>query len=301
MPDERPAHREEVAVGLIVAGDGRLLLQHRDDNPAIGGAGLWGLFGGHLDPGEAVTAAFLRELQEELGWRPRHFEHYLSRDIEHGGGGAVLTSHVFAAHLDVPLDRLTLGEGQAMALYAPGALPEPIVPGLDGIIAEFARADAYKRVKRTWDMISTTGLLVDGRGHFLLQLRDDKPGIVNRGMWGSFGGRVEPHETDERETPDEGFLRELREELGWRPPSYDMYMSAPFRTLGDNDARSQLIYVYAVPVDVPLDALTLGEGQAMDVFAPGALPENTVPALRALIERFAASDRYREMIRRAED
>jgi len=302
MPEEQPIHREEIAVGLIVADDGRLLLQHRDDNPAIDGAGLWGLFGGHVDPGEALTAAFLRELQEELGWRPRHFEHYLSRDIERldaDDGGSHVTSHVFAAHLDVALDRLTLGEGQAMALYTPGALPETIVPGLDGIIAEFVRSDAYKRVKRTWDMISTTGLLVDARGRFLLQLRDDKPGVVNPGMWGSFGGRVEPHETDERETPDEGFLRELQEELGWRPPSYDMYMSAPFRTLGDTDARSQLIYVYTAPVDVPLDALTLGEGQAMGVFAPGALPANTVPALRTLIEWFAASDRYREMIRRA--
>ena len=305
MPEEQPIHREEIAVGLIVADDGRLLLQHRDDNPAIDGAGLWGLFGGHVDPGDALTAAFLRELQEELGWRPRHFEHYLSRDITHQAGergyagDAALTSHVFAAHLDVALDELTLGEGQAMALYTPGALPETIVPGLDGIIADFARSDAYKRVKRRWDMISTTGLLVDARGRFLLQLRDDKPGIVNPGMWGSFGGRVEPHETDERETPDEGFLRELQEELGWRPPSYDMYMSAPFRTLGDTDARSQLIYVYTAPLDVPLDALTLGEGQAMDVFAPGALPANTVPALRTLIEWFAASDRYREMIRRA--
>ena len=152
MPGKQPVHREEVAVGLIVADDGRLLLQHRDDNPAIGGAGLWGLFGGHLDPGEAVTAAFLREMDEELGWRPRHFEHYLSRDITHQAGergyadGAALTSHVFAAHLDVPIDRLTLGEGQAMAPYAPDALPDAIVPGLDGIIAEFVRSDAYKRV-----------------------------------------------------------------------------------------------------------------------------------------------------------
>jgi hypothetical protein len=57
--------------------------------------------------------------------------------------------------------------------------------------------------------------------------------------------------------------------------------------------------VYAARVDVPLDALVLGEGQAMGVFAPDALPENTVPALRALIKRFAAGDAYREMILRA--
>ena len=277
MTEPQPARRAEVAVGLIVAADGRLLLQHRDDNPAISGAGLWGLFGGHLEPGESTSAAFLREMDEELGWRPRHFEHYLTRDIEYYAGepgyraDVAYTSHVFAAHLDVPLDRLTLGEGQAMALYAPDALPDAIVPGLAGIIEDFARSDAYKRVKREWDLISTTGLLVDAEGRFLLQLRDDKPGIVNPGMWGSFGGRVEPHETDARETPDQGFLREMQEELGWQPRSFELYAGARYRSLSDADPRHQLIYVYAAPVDVPLDALVLGEGQAMDVFAPDAL------------------------------
>ena len=303
MIEPQPTRRAEVAVGLIVADDGRLLLQHRDDKPEITGAGLWGFFGGHLEPGEQASAAFLREMHEELGWRPLHFEHYLTREVDRRDGdkgyGWHVTSHVFAAHLDVTLDRLMLGEGQAMALYAPDGLPEAIVPGLAGIIEEFARTDAYKRVKHAWDLISTTGLLVDAAGRFLLQLRDDEPGIVNPGMWGSFGGRVEPHETDARETPEEGFLREMREELGWQPPSFELYAAGPYRSLSDADPRRQLIYVYAAPVGVPLDALVLGEGQAMASFAPGALPENTVPALRALIRRFAASGAYVEMIRRA--
>lgn len=305
MIEPQPTRRAEIAVGLIVADDGRLLLQHRDANPEITSAGLWGFFGGHIEPGESASAAFLREMHEELGWRPRHFEHYLTRDIEYRSGepgysrDVAFTSHVFAAHLDVPLDRLTLGEGQAMALFAPDALPEAMVPGLAGVIEEFARTDAYRRVKRDWDLISTTGLLVDAEGRFLLQLRDDKPGIVNPGMWGSFGGRVEPHETDERETPDEGFLREMQEELGWQPSSFVLYTAGPYRSLSDADPRLQLIYVYAAPVGVPLETLVLGEGQAMASFAPDALPENTVPALRALIERFTASGAYGEVIRRA--
>ena len=302
MTESQPARRAEVAVGLIVAGDGRLLLQHRDANPEIYGAGLWGFFGGHVEPGETLSAAFLREIDEELGWRPRHFEHYLTRDIEYHAGepgysrDITFTSHVFAAHLDVPLDRLTLGEGQAMARYAPDALPEAMVPGLAGVIEEFARSDAYKRVSRSYDNIFTLGLLVGADGRFLLQHRDDKPGIVNPGMWGSFGGRVEPHETDTRETPEEGFLREIWEELGWRPPSFALYAAGPYRTLDGADPRLQLIYVYTALVDVSLETLVLGEGQAMAPFAPDALPENTVPALRALIRRFAASETYTQMI-----
>jgi 8-oxo-dGTP pyrophosphatase MutT (NUDIX family) len=296
---ERP-RRAEVAVGLIVAEDGRLLLQHRDDRPEINGAGLWGLFGGHIEPGETHATAFLREVGEELGWRPRHFEYYLTRDTEYHrddrgySRDAAFRSHVFAAHLDLPVEELTLGEGQALALFPLAALPDPLLPRLADVIDEFVRTDAYKRVKRRWDLISTTGLLVDANGRFMLQLRDDRPDILNPGLWGSFGGRLEPYET-----PDEGFLRELQEELGWRPASHELYISAPLRTLASDDTRSQLIYIYAAPVDVPLDAMVLGEGQALDAFAPDALPENTVPALRGLIERFAATETYRATVLRA--
>ena len=152
---------------------------------------------------------------------------------------------------------------------------------------------------RTYDFMSVTALLVDGEGKFLLQLRDDRPDIVNPGLWGSFGGRVEPHETDEAETPDEALLRELEEELAWQPPHFELYTAGAYRSLPDEDDRGQLVYVYAAPVDVPLEKMTLGEGQAMASFAADALPERIVPALRALIARFAQEPMYGEMMRRA--
>ena len=292
------ARRREVAVGLIVDDDGQLLLQHRDADPSITGAGLWGFFGGHLEPGEAPSRAFVREMAEELGWQPRHFEHYLTTDApplpgdkDYGRGNV---SHVFAAHLDLPFDQLTLGEGQAMELYAPAQLPVAIVPGLVPVIEEFARSRTYGRVRRAWDIISTTALLVDARGRFLLQLRDDKPDIENPGRWGSFGGQAES-----RETPEEGFQREMEEELGWRPRTYALYDAVPYRTLREGDTRRQLIYIYAAAVDVPVDSLVLGEGQAMAFFAPDELPENIVPALRGLIECFSGAQMYREMMERA--
>lgn len=292
----------QVAVGLIVAEDGRLLLQHRDDRPGVSGAGLWGFFGGHLEPGERPPAAFLREMREEIGWRPRHFEHYLTADAPplpgDKGYGLGVISHVFATHLDVPPDALTLNEGQALALFEPDALPDRIVPGLVGVIEAFARSRAYGRVRRPWDLISTTGLIVDAEGRFLLQHRDDRPDIVSPGLWGSFGGAVEPDETDEPETPDDGFLRELREELRWQPPSIALYDGFPYRSLEDGDPRRQLIYVYAAPLDVPLDRLELCEGQGMAAFAPDGLADRTVPALRDLIRRFAADPLY-EATRRA--
>jgi ADP-ribose pyrophosphatase YjhB (NUDIX family) len=40
-----------------------ILLMQRSDN------GMWGLPGGHVEPGESVAAAALREVAEETGWR----------------------------------------------------------------------------------------------------------------------------------------------------------------------------------------------------------------------------------------
>ena len=110
-------------------------------------------------------------------------------------------------------------------------------------------------------------MLVDRRGRFLLQHRDDKPEIVNPGLWGSFGGEIEPYET-----PEAGFLRELEEELGWRPTVYEMYGAAPYTAqtgLMSDRPNSQLIYVYAAAVDVPFRQLVLHEGQGMVVLPVG--------------------------------
>jgi 8-oxo-dGTP pyrophosphatase MutT (NUDIX family) len=175
-----------------------------------------------------------------------------------------------------------------MALFAPDALPDDAMPSIRPVIADFVASPAYKRVRRRYDVLTATALLVGHDGRFLLQHRDDKPEIANPGKWGSFGGEIEPGET-----PDEGFLREMREELGWQPARYEMYAAAPLH-IGE---AWQLIYIYTARVDVPFERLTLGEGQGMAYFAPDALPDAIVPELRMLIERFAATDAYANVMR----
>ncbi|MEL6139407.1 MAG: NUDIX domain-containing protein, partial [Cyanobacteria bacterium J06628_6] len=54
--------------------------------------------------------------------------------------------------------------------------------------------------------------------HFLLQLRDDIPGIFYPGHWGFFGGHIEPGED-----ADQGVRRELLEEIGYAPPQLDLF------------------------------------------------------------------------------
>lgn len=90
--------------------EGRWLLQLRDDIEGIVHPGCWGLFGGHLDPGEHPAQAIRRELREEIGWQAQ----VLSFWFEHCD--AQLTAHYFRASLTVPLADLELNEGQDMVL-----------------------------------------------------------------------------------------------------------------------------------------------------------------------------------------
>lgn len=62
-----PGARTEVhvAVGVLMAADGRFLLTSRPQGKAY--AGFWEFPGGKLEAGESVEQALRRELQEEIG------------------------------------------------------------------------------------------------------------------------------------------------------------------------------------------------------------------------------------------
>ena len=110
----------EVALALLER-DGLWLLQLRDDVPGIIAPGCWGLFGGHLDPGETPEQALQRELLEEIGWQAGP----LSYAFRHERPTRVL--HYFRGHLGVPLPALHLQEGQDLALVSLAELESGLV------------------------------------------------------------------------------------------------------------------------------------------------------------------------------
>ena len=105
----------EVALAMLQR-EGRWLIQLRDEIPTIVAPGCWGLFGGHLEPGETPEQALRRELLEEISWQPPDLELVMVHPIRRR------TAHVLRGERLVPLEQLQLLEGQDLDLVSPEEL-----------------------------------------------------------------------------------------------------------------------------------------------------------------------------------
>ena len=103
--------RRPVAGAVLLHPDGRVLLQHRDDKPGIESPGQWSLFGGGLDEGEEPAEAMLREIEEEIGYRPRAYRPLVVFS------GWYAEFHVYLAEVTPTIEELVLGEGQGFGYF----------------------------------------------------------------------------------------------------------------------------------------------------------------------------------------
>lgn len=101
---------------------------------------------------------------------------------------------------------------------------------------------------------------------FLMQLRDDIPGIVYPGQWGFFGGHIEPGEL-----PLAAVRRELMEEIRYAPAVVTLFQIY--------ESPQVIRHVFVVPLTVPVGELELHEGWDLGLFT---------------IEEVKRGDRYSE-------
>ncbi len=98
--DVRYPSRPEVGIGALVLYGDRVLLVRRSNPP---GAGKWSIPGGHLELGEGIYAAALRELEEEAGVLGEPLGIVgVSELIERDGRGAILYHYVLVDVLVEP-------------------------------------------------------------------------------------------------------------------------------------------------------------------------------------------------------
>jgi 8-oxo-dGTP pyrophosphatase MutT (NUDIX family) len=105
---------------------------------------------------------------------------------------------------------------------------------------------------------AVAAILLDARGRYLLQRRDDIPGIWFPGHWGFFGGAVEPGED-----PVEAVMRELVEEIGIEMAlqRFALFLRLEFDLEGIGP-RARHVFT-ATLTDAELPRLKLGEGAEM--------------------------------------
>jgi len=100
---------------------GRILLQKRDDNPAIMEPGRWGLFGGQVETGETLDIALVRELREELNSRVGN----VRREIFRASPGTFgITNVVFLMKYTEVDETFVLNEGKAYGWFSLDELVE---------------------------------------------------------------------------------------------------------------------------------------------------------------------------------
>ncbi len=95
-------------------------------------------------------------------------------------------------------------------------------------------------------------------GEMLFYMRDNKPDIPFPNHWDLFGGHVE-----EGETPDEALVREVKEELNIELKEFKFFKE--YLCL-EGDAYPNIKYIYSGTIDIPIEKITLLEGDHAKYF-----------------------------------
>ncbi|MEV5237540.1 NUDIX domain-containing protein [Streptomyces cinnamoneus] len=113
--------------------------------------------------------------------------------------------------------------------------------------------------------MGTAALIVNGRGEYLLHLRDNIEGICDPGVWSFLGGSRD----SDQESPEDAIARELKEEAGLVVPDLKRYVPV---SLHGPDGKSGEAMVFLGHWDGDVHELVLTEGVMLHWFPAAMVP-----------------------------
>jgi 8-oxo-dGTP pyrophosphatase MutT (NUDIX family) len=135
---------------LLVDRRGWLLLQERDEHPAIDPE-RWGFVGGHLDAGEEHEAAAYRELAEETGIRlaPGELSRWREYVVFHEAYGTRDDLQVWVGATGLTDADVVVGEGRQIVFVDPDrVLDLALTASASLVLPEFLASDRYRELVR---------------------------------------------------------------------------------------------------------------------------------------------------------
>lgn len=118
-------------------------------------------------------------------------------------------------------------------------------------------------------LISVAVAIIYQSEKFLMQLRDDLPQIAYPGVWGFFGGHLEPGESAET-----GLRRELIEEINYEVEQLNLFRK--------DRLGNYLRYIYSCPLTVSFAELELKEGWDLKLLSPSEIQQGFAYSERAI-------------------
>lgn len=293
MPYKAPGSGREGSCILLIAADGSILLQQRDDDVPPAGYGRWTPPGGGREQGEDPRQTALREFEEETGIRLerlRYFESVTPNEVPE-----LLPSslHMFFADDPVSRDRMVVNEGLDFQYHHPDAFDSlPMNPGTRNLLARFIASDAYRgTVAMAAPWKAGVGVIqLDRWGRALLQLRDaDLPPDRFPDMWSIPGGLMDPEEA-----PDAAAVREFEEETG--ALLEDLALFKVYRSNEIPGSLTDIYHVYFVDADLDEELIDVREGQAFKYFAPAEVATLSMPpSIRKVLDEFFSGTAYKRL------
>ncbi|MFD4790010.1 NUDIX domain-containing protein [Streptomyces sp. NPDC058459] len=299
--DGRPAPVN--ASALIHDGEGRYLLQLRDNTPGIWEPGAFALLGGGREPGDRTLEDTLRrELAEEVpGLDPADLTPYAVEEAT-GTDGLCVPVQVFSGRWTGDPDGVGLAEGVLLRWFRPDMLHRlRLAPGTRELLLRHAarppvRPPAIPRPAKAPDAGGTELNIVgvhlyaeDADGRVLLGLRHPDAAFAGS-AWHFLAGHCE------RESAVACLVREAREEAGLVIDPGDVELTHAVHVLHGPGARPRLQLVFRASRWQGTPWLREPD-KCLDWrwWDPDRLPEPLVPYARAAIDGIRAGRAYSEM------